>query len=256
MSYAPASLTSLGAYWTAQGGANLGIVGNAAHTYGYHLGRDRIYGAGGQGDSDYSVQLPADRAGLTDAAAAIDLGAGTLDLRDFTAWLLAECVGRGLGTEMIREVIGSTDGTTVVGWTITAPDQLVPGYGDQSHTWHTHVSFLRSTQEQDKTALFARYFAGPPAPPEDHTVTITNVTNPGGTIVTIAGAQGMALNGSAAAYAGGLSFPVLFLGAWNGRMSYSVAGPDGSLIGFADDQCNWRAAGATITLGPGLYEVR
>ena len=76
MSSSPQSLRQLGTYWTAQGGVNLGVVGNAAHTYGYHLGRDRIYDGGGpgKGDRDYSVQTRRDKAGLSDAASAIDLG--------------------------------------------------------------------------------------------------------------------------------------------------------------------------------------
>ena len=42
MSYSPRTLQDLGAYWTGQGGVNLGVVGDVGHTVGYHLGRDRI----------------------------------------------------------------------------------------------------------------------------------------------------------------------------------------------------------------------
>jgi hypothetical protein len=40
---------------------------------GYHLGKSDIYGPGGQGDEDYSIQHPRDKAGLTDFSAAFDL---------------------------------------------------------------------------------------------------------------------------------------------------------------------------------------
>ena len=74
MSYSPKTLQTLGAYWTGQGGVMLGIVGDVRHTAGYHLGRDRIYSSTGQGSDDYSVKLPRDKAGLSGAASAIDLG--------------------------------------------------------------------------------------------------------------------------------------------------------------------------------------
>ena len=74
MSYNPRTLQDLGAYWTGKGGVNLGVVGDTGHTVGYHLGRDRIYGPGGQGDDDYSVKHRRDMAGLSGAASAIDLG--------------------------------------------------------------------------------------------------------------------------------------------------------------------------------------
>ena len=76
MSYNPASLRALGSYWVAQGGVNLGVVGNTAHVKGYHLGKDRIFDAGGPGIgwNDYSVKTARDKAGLTNGASAIDLG--------------------------------------------------------------------------------------------------------------------------------------------------------------------------------------
>jgi hypothetical protein len=52
----------------------LGIVGDSNHARGYHLGRDRIYAASGVGDADYSVRTARDQAGLSNAAAAMDVG--------------------------------------------------------------------------------------------------------------------------------------------------------------------------------------
>ena len=59
MSYAPQPLVAAVAYLvrtTGQSSGNFGIVGNAAHTRGYHLGKDRIFTIPpGQGLADYSI---------------------------------------------------------------------------------------------------------------------------------------------------------------------------------------------------------
>ena len=171
MSFAPKSISDLAAYWVGQGGVNLGIVGNAAHTTGYHIGKDRIYdGASGPGlgDKDYSVQLARDKAGLTNAAAALDLGklnGGYTDLRAFSVWLVDQCKARATGTDQVREVIYSPDGTHVKRWDnhtrtlYNGGDGT--GQGDNSHLTHTHISFYRDTQSQSKISLFTPYFGGP-----------------------------------------------------------------------------------------------
>lgn len=164
MSYAPANLTALMAYLTTQGVVNLGIVGSATHTYGYHLGKDRIFAPGGQGANDYSVKLARDKAGLTNAARAVDLGrvGGSLaGLRQLTAWLWAECQEETADSRMIREVLGSADGTTVRCWIAReagGPKLLPPGCADLSHLTHTHISFFRDTDAVDVRPLFRRYF--------------------------------------------------------------------------------------------------
>lgn len=109
MSTAPRTLLDLRDYWRAQGGAFLGIVGDARHTWGYHLGRNRIYTIPpGRGDRDPSIQHPRDRAGLSNAASAIDLGrlGGSLPaLHDFGDWLAARCVAGEPGTDDIAQII-------------------------------------------------------------------------------------------------------------------------------------------------------
>ncbi|HEY6012387.1 MAG TPA: hypothetical protein VIU37_00210, partial [Candidatus Limnocylindrales bacterium] len=176
MSYAPTSIANLAAYWKAQGGVNLGIVGNTAHTVGYHLGKDRIYdGSGpGLGDRDYSVQLARDKAGLTNAAAAIDLGkldGSITKLRKFSEWLVAQ--GRAGKLRDVKEIIYSTsDGVYVKRW--SGPDNKVytslrknpdgsittitAGNGDASHFTHTHISFYRDSEGRAKVPYFAPYF--------------------------------------------------------------------------------------------------
>ncbi len=165
MSYAPATISALGAYWTRQGGVNSGIVGGSGHTRGYHLGKDRIYdGSGpGQGGADYSVQTSRDKAGLSNAASALDLGRldGSLaNLREFNRWFVARCRVNAAGTRDVREVIYTADGRTVLRWDRqrgynSAPR---PGESDPSHLWHTHISFYRDSEERGKVDLFRPYF--------------------------------------------------------------------------------------------------
>lgn len=179
MSSAPGSLLDLQSFWVSQGGVSLGIVGNAVHCRGYHLGRDRVYGAcacrpknicvPGLGNLDYSVQTARDRAGLSNAASAIDLGklGGSLrNLYRFSEWLVEQCRANEPGTADLREVIYSPDGTTVLRWDRergywSAPR---PGEADDSHLGHTHISYYRDAEARDKRPLFARFFEEGPMP--------------------------------------------------------------------------------------------
>lgn len=183
MSYAPATLLALQAYWVehdgdpTQDGVPLGIVGNAAHTQGYHLGRDRIYdGAGpGIGDNDYSVKLARDKAGLTNAASAIDLGkleGSYAELRKFSTWLVAQCQASTSTRYDFREIIWSPDGIYVKRYSATENRVYISlrknsdgsitvissGQGDASHFGHTHISYMRDSEYRDKTAPFKLYF--------------------------------------------------------------------------------------------------
>lgn len=167
MSYAPKSIVDAAKVWVANGGVNLGIVGDTAHTKGYHLGKDRIYdGSGpGIGDSDYSVKLARDKAGLTNASSALDLGRlnGSLKgLQSYSNWLVAQCRKGAPGTKDVREVIFSPDGKVVKRWDNHAKvlynGGTGTGQGDDSHLTHTHISFYRDSESRDKTVLFAPYF--------------------------------------------------------------------------------------------------
>jgi hypothetical protein len=163
MSYAPPTLVALADYWKAHGGVPLGIVGDASHVAGgtsYHLGKDHLI------PGAYSAILPRDKAGLTNAASAIDLGKlnGTYtELRTFSKWLVAECQA-GFGkpgslTRDIREVIYSPDGVTVWRWDgVNNQHATGPGQGDLSHTTHTHVSEFRDSEFRDKIAAISGYF--------------------------------------------------------------------------------------------------
>ncbi|MBO4208698.1 hypothetical protein [Micromonospora echinofusca] len=137
--------------------ASLGIVGDEDHVGGYHCGSDRVV------TDDYSVvESPRDRAGLTDHAAALDIGrfdvqvAGqTHDLRTFSRWLVAQCVENTVDSQDIREVIYSPDGQVVKRWDRLAKRDT----GDNSHRIHTHVSFFRDAikANRDQRPLIRRY---------------------------------------------------------------------------------------------------
>jgi hypothetical protein len=194
MSTTPQRLSELGAFWEANGGVNLGSVGNQKHCYGYHLGKDRIFGncacrpdgtcVPGQGAKDYSVQTARDKAGLTSAASAIDLGklnGSYLHLYAFSDWLAKRCLAGHPTTGDVRDLIYSPDGQRVFGFK-DGVSNLILGYGDGSHTMHTHISFYRDSESRDKRPLIADWFAlpdtstGPPAPGGD--VTPAPITDP------------------------------------------------------------------------------
>ena len=167
MTYAPANLRTLQAFLAAETGlplVSLGIVGDAKHVTGYHCGKDRIYSPAGKGDADYSVKLARDRAGLTDAASAIDIG-NFPRLRAMSVWLVEQCKANRPDTRDIREVIYSPDGLVVRRWDNVAKRDYLggtgTGQGDDSHRTHTHISFFRDSEAADRAAVFRRYFAGP-----------------------------------------------------------------------------------------------
>lgn len=161
MTYAPKRLLDarnyiIDAYRVAP--AKVGIVGDSSHVGGYHCGADRVVA------NDYSVvESSRDSNGLSDAAAALDIGtfstkvdSRTLTLRTLSVWLVAQCKAGTADTRDIREVIYTDDGRTVKRW-----DRLgIRSGGDDSHLWHTHISYFRDSEKRDKTALFKRYLEG------------------------------------------------------------------------------------------------
>ncbi len=162
MTYAPGSIAAAAKVWTDHGGTNLGIVGDAAHTWGYHCGRDRLFSATGHGWDDVSVRTARDRAGLTDAASALDLGhTDKRVLRAFTGWLIDRCRANAPETADLREVIGSLDGVNTIYYDRERNVVATNAAGvDSSHLWHTHLSFYRDSESRDKTGIFAPYWGG------------------------------------------------------------------------------------------------
>jgi len=158
MTFAPQPLLAAREYIIREYGvpANaVGVVGGPSHRGGYHCGSDRTV------NNDYSVVESArDRNGLSRAASALDvgefskrIGSRTINLRDFSVWLVAQCKANAPDTADIREVIYTDNGSTVKRW-----DRLGRRTsGDSSHLWHTHISYFRDSEKRDKTTLFKRY---------------------------------------------------------------------------------------------------
>lgn len=158
MTYAPADLLAVIRYLRDHGAPAdaLGIVGDAAHAAsgGYHEGHDDLAAHGRLG-YDYSVVESRRDTRPTDAASAVDF-AGTSWWRPLTLWLVDQCKAGTPGTEDIREIIYTPDGQTVRRW-----DRLgVRSSGDDSHLWHTHLSFFRDSEGHRGTflALLRSYF--------------------------------------------------------------------------------------------------
>jgi len=142
---------------------NLGIIGDTAHqTTGtsYHLGKSQLSATA------YSRQLVRDKAGLSEAASAIDIGkvgGSYKSLQALSMWLVRECTKRAIDTLDIREVIYSPDGVRVFRWDATNPVGVAlggtgTGQGDDSHRQHSHISWFRDAEFRDHTALFRRYW--------------------------------------------------------------------------------------------------
>ncbi len=160
MTFAPPTLLALASLWTSHGGVNLGIVGDTAHVAGgvsYHLGKDDL-----RSDA-YSVKTARDKAGLSDAASAIDLGkldGSYVGLRAFSVWLVAEARADAPGTDDMREIIYSPDGQTVLRWDRERGYTSAPrtGEADTSHLTHTHISWYRDAETRDHRTAFRPYF--------------------------------------------------------------------------------------------------
>lgn len=143
MTYAPADLLAVRLYLltsTGLSGDAVGIVGDPDHDGGYHCGADRT------DPDDYSRrESPRDRAGLSDAASALDIGdfvRGPVSLRTVSLGLVAACQRGDPRCADIREVIYTPDGRTVRRF-----DRLgVRSTGDSSHLFHTHLSFFRDSE--------------------------------------------------------------------------------------------------------------
>ena len=154
MSYAPQTLLEARAYILAHtdlSPVEVGIVGDARHTYGYHLGKDRLP------PNDYSARTARDKAGLTNAASALDIG-DFGDLWRLTEFLVAEARAGRLPD--VREILGPLrDGRAyrwdhLDGWTAVRQPK------GNSHEWHLHISYYRDSEYRDKTAPFRRFFEG------------------------------------------------------------------------------------------------
>lgn len=157
--FAPEALLDLQTYLAGQPGLSkgkLGIVGDADHVaagYSYHLGKSQL------NPGAYSAKTARDKAGLSDAASAMDIG-NHKDLRGLSEWLVDQCRVNAPGTSDIREVIYSDDGVRVLRWDRERGYKSEPreGEADDTHLWHTHLSTYRDSEFRDKTVMFRPYY--------------------------------------------------------------------------------------------------
>lgn len=152
MSYAPQSLLDVRDYLRSRTGlslASLGIVGDQAHTYGYHLGKDRLP------TDDYSARTARDRAGLSNAASALDIGSFGR-LRELTAHLVRWARAGRLGD--VREIIGPGSDGRAYRWDHLSGWSAVRRAAGDSHEWHTHISFYRDAEQRSKIEPFRAFF--------------------------------------------------------------------------------------------------
>lgn len=169
MSYAPGTIYAVRSYLqpkTKLSASALGIVGDAAHQRraSYHNGQDAISRYGRTSANDYSIRTPRDREPyLTNAASALDIGNFSVSgktLRGLSLSLVAQARANLPGTRDIREIIYSPDGRRVLRWDRERGYSSLPreGEADDSHRWHTHVSWYRDSEDRTKTGPFKRYF--------------------------------------------------------------------------------------------------
>lgn len=168
MTYADPALVHARTYLIGRGvpAASVGIVGDRSHrsTGGYHVGND-VLAMIGKLHTDYSKrQTEKDRPG-SNAAMALDIGGlSGRQLADLTAWLIAQCRAGTADTRNIREVIGrrSAAGGVILYDALGIRDE---DDGSADHAGHTHISYYRDSEGEDKTSVFRRYFEGEPAKP-------------------------------------------------------------------------------------------
>lgn len=135
-----------------------GIIGDSAHTYGYHRGRNYVSG------NDYSVQTSPDQKGDGEAACALDISWNSASdhYKASQRLLNAKHDSR---MNAAREFYGSTDGYNVCGWDYYY-DYAVTS--DDSHLWHIHLSILRQYCNDDAALQkIAQVITGSTAPVED-----------------------------------------------------------------------------------------
>lgn len=140
-----------------------GIVGDSAHTYGYHRGRNYV------GSDDYSVQQSDDQKGPGEAAVGLDVNLSDADMKTVSKRLNAAVDNDDDRLLSLREWYGTTNGWEVTGRDVRTGNWIT---SDDSHLWHVHLSFYRrwaddETECQKVAAVFTGGAAAPPPEEED-----------------------------------------------------------------------------------------
>lgn len=139
MAYAPDALLYFSREMVKIGGSSSGIVGDSAHTYGYHRARNELP------SSDYSVQLQLDREGAAGAASAVDWSMSDSLMRTVTARLRdAALHAEDDRLDVVREFYGTLNSSSVYGLSHNGYGQTWDfASADSTHLWHIHLSFFR-----------------------------------------------------------------------------------------------------------------
>lgn len=112
-----------------------GIIGDQAHTYGYHRGAAYIP------SGDYSRQFSDDRYAIDDqAASALDVGLPPDQMRAVSTRLMHASLTGDPGLTQVREWYGTIDGQTVTGYDLPSGTLAT---SDPTHLFHIHMSFYR-----------------------------------------------------------------------------------------------------------------
>jgi len=134
-----------------------GIVGDTAHTYGYHRCRHVVSGG------DYSRQHSLDQQGDGWAASALDVKLPPDQMRAVTARLIGAAKAGDPRLRALREFGATTDGVRTHGFDLSNGRESF-GEWDDSHLWHVHLSVYRA-YANDAAALspIAGVMVGGPA---------------------------------------------------------------------------------------------
>lgn len=126
-----------------------GIVGDRAHTYGYHRARNVLP------SSDYSRVLSYDKEGDGWAASAIDLSMSASNMKLLTGRLIKSAEDPDdPRMEPVREFFGTTNGSSVNGRRHDSPTGAWSfASSDSSHLWHIHISFFRKYANNEAALL-------------------------------------------------------------------------------------------------------
>lgn len=153
MTTAPADLITLRSFIMSRTGLSafsVGIVGDTSHaaTGGYHEGKTDLINAGVY-NTDYSVRLPRDRAGLTESASAMDIGyawphGGTKAWLAFNNALVSLLHAGDPALSAIRAVNYTPDGSRKFR-TDREADWSVVNSSDTVDV-HTHIEWYRDTE--------------------------------------------------------------------------------------------------------------
>lgn len=137
-----------------------GIVGDSAHTYGYHRGRNYCTDPG-----DYSCQQSDDQKGPGEAAVGLDVNLSDADMKTVTKRLIKAVDDDDDRLHCLREFYGTTNGYDVTGRDVRTGDWVT---SDDSHLWHVHLSFYRRwADDENECKKVAAVFTGGATPDDE-----------------------------------------------------------------------------------------